>query len=423
MKAHPGAAFFFPASPVYLRNPSVHYPFRQDSNFQYLTGFDEPESFLVLAPNKAGVSGYRMVLFVQPRDPEMELWEGERYGIEGAQKVFGADEAYSIHDLDKRLPGLLDGCEKLYFRVGRNPDQDRRVVAALEAHRASQGRTGRALLPLEDSNQAISELRLFKTPDEVELMRKACRISALAHQTAMKETRPGMNEREVEALIDFVFRREGCDRVGYGSIVAGGKNATCLHYRYNNEVLKEGDLLLIDAGGEYSYYTADITRAFPVGRSFTPAQAKAYKLVLDAQKEAISCVRPGTTLVEIHLRACEVLTEGMLSLGLLQGNSKEIIRNKEYRRFYPHNTSHWLGMDVHDVGLYYKNDEPRVLEPGMVLTVEPGFYVQPSDHKAPAEFHTIGIRIEDDVLVTSDGHDILSKDAPKEIAEIEALRF
>ena len=423
MDAHPGAAFFFPSNPHFFRNSDVHYPFRQDSSFIYLSGFDEPESFLALIPDFSAGRRFRTILFVRQRDPEKEMWEGERYGVDGALKVFGVDEVYPIQELEKRLPELLSPCEKLYYKMGNQPEMDRKILAALETHRYTQGRTGRGFLAVADPIEAVGELRLFKSEEEIQLLRKACDISAIAHKNAMKETRAGMYESQIEALVDFGFRQNGCDRVGYSSIVAGGKNSTCLHYHSNNEVLKDGDLLLIDAGGEYAYYTADITRTFPIGKTFSPPQARAYELVLKAQKEAIENVCPGTTLLEIHTRVCESIVDSLLSLGLLKGNAREIIRNKDFRRFYPHNTSHWLGMDVHDAGLYIKNGEPRVLEPGMVLTIEPGFYVQPTDTQAPAEYRNIGIRIEDDVLVTSGGSEVLTKDAPKEISEIEALRF
>ncbi|MBI2712199.1 MAG: aminopeptidase P N-terminal domain-containing protein [Bdellovibrio sp.] len=423
MDAHPGAVFFFPSHPYLIRNSDVHFPHRQDSSLYYLSGFDEPESFLVLTPDFSAARRFKTILFVQPRDPEKEMWEGERYGLDGALKTFGVDETYPIQELDKKLPEFLDGCERLYYKMGLQPGMDKRILAALETHRYTQGRSGRGLLAVVDSTEAVGELRLFKGSEEIDLLKKACDISAEAHKNAMRETRPGMNESEIEALIDFGFRRKGCERVGYPSIVAGGKNSTCLHYRSNNETLKEGDLLLIDAGGEFSYYTADITRTFPVSKSFSPAQARIYSLVLKVQKDAIENVCPGTTLTEIHARVCEGLVEGMLSLGLLKGSVRDILKSREYRRFYPHNTSHWLGMDVHDAGLYIKNGEPRVLEAGMVLTIEPGFYVQPSDSQAPAEYRNIGIRIEDDVLVTAGGNEVLTKDAPKEISEIEALRF
>lgn len=421
MKAHPDAVFIFPSPEEFLRNPDVTHPFRQESNFYYLSGFEEPESVLVLAPSKT-TGTHRMTLFVRRRDVEKEMWEGERYGTEGAQKVFGADEAYVIDELEKKLPELMQGAENVFYRIGVNPHYDKIVLSAMEMHRRSMGRSGKSLLPLHDPNEIIGEMRLFKSPEEVELLRKACQITALAHKTAMEQVRPGMNEFEIEALIDYTFRRNGCQRVGYGSIIAGGKNATCLHYRSNNEPLRDGDLLLIDAGGEYGYFTSDITRTFPVGKRFTDAQAKLYDLVLKSQKEAIAMAKPGAKLPDIHKRVCEVLTDGALSLGLMKGNTEEIIKNAGFKRFYPHNTSHWLGMDVHDVGLYVNQGEARALEPGMVFTIEPGFYVQPSDRDVPEQYRNIGIRIEDDILITANGCENLTKDCPKERADIEALK-
>ncbi len=421
MKAHPSAAFIFPSAEEVLRNPDVHYPFRQETNFFYLSAFEEPESVLVLAPSKGG-GAYKTVLFVRKRDPEKEMWEGERYGVEGATSVFGADEAYLIDELEKKLPDLLQPAEKVFYRVGVSSHHDRAILGALESVRRSQGRSGKALMSILDPNEVIGEMRLFKQPEEVDALRKACRITALAHKAAMKEVRAGMNEFEVEALIDYTFRKNGCARVGYGSIVAGGKNATCLHYRSNNEPLREGDLLLIDAGGEYDYYTSDITRTFPVSRQFTKSQAQIYDLVLKAQKEAVAMSKPGAKLPEIHKHCARVMTEGLLSLGLMDGNRDEIVEKAGFRRFFPHGTSHWLGMDVHDVGLYMKNGEPRALEPGMVFTVEPGLYMQPTDAAVPEAYRHIGIRIEDDILITPTGCENLTQDAPKERAEIEALR-
>jgi Xaa-Pro aminopeptidase len=414
--ANPGAVFLFPSNEEILRNPDVSYPFRQESNFFYLSGFEEPESFLVL-----GADG-KTTLFVRRRDPEKEMWEGERYGIDGALRVFGADEAYPIEELDRRLPELLKGAERIFYRLGHHETTDRRVLSALEVHRRSLGRSGKALQPIADPNETVGEMRLFKSREEVEILRKACRYTALAHKAAMEQVKPGMNEFEVEALIDYSFRRQGCQRVGYGSIIAGGRNATCLHYRSNNEALKDGDLLLIDAGGELDYYTSDITRTFPVGRKFGAAQAKAYDLVLKSQLAAVGMAKPGAKLPEIHKRVCEILIDGLLSLGLLKGKPEEILSSGAFRRFYPHNTSHWLGMDVHDVGLYLRGGEARALEPGMCFTIEPGFYVQPGDTEAPAEYRDIGIRIEDDILVTEGGCEVLTRDVPKARDEIEALR-
>lgn len=422
MASQPAAAFLFPSAEEVLRNPDVTFPFRQESNFYYLSGFEEPESFLVLAPNTNQPGNYRSILFVRNRDPQKEMWEGERYGIEGALKIFGVDEAYSIDEFDARLPQLLKGAEQLYYRLGLNEALDRQVMAAAEAYRRGLGRSGKALLPILDPSDVLGEMRIFKSADEVALMRKACEISALAHKTAMAEIRPGMKEFEIEALIDYVFRRKGCQRVAYGSIVAGGKNATCLHYRSNNETLRDGDLILVDAGGEFEYYGGDITRTFPVGRTYSKAQRELYELVLKSQKEAIRMAAPGVTLPAIHRRVCEVLTDGLLSLGLFKGDFELILKENGYKRFFPHNTSHWLGMDVHDVGLYQKNGEPRKLEPGMVFTIEPGLYVQPGDVEVPDAYRNIGIRIEDDILITATGHENLTHEAPKEIAEIEKLK-
>jgi len=415
MAAHPDSVFIFPASSELIRNGDVHFSFRQESNLYYLTGFDEPESALVLAKGKS-------YLFVRKRDAEKEMWEGERYGIEGAVKVFGIDEAFLIEDFEKKMPELLKGTEHVFYRLGMCESQDRRVMAVLDQFRRSQGRSGKSLVAIADPNQVVGEMRLFKSPEEAALLRKACDITSGGHRFLMENVKPGMNEFEVEAMTDYFFRKSGCKRNGYDSIVAGGKNATCLHYRSNNEVLRDGELLLVDAGGEFEYYTSDITRTFPIGKKFAPAQAKAYELVLKSQKEAVAMVKPGMTLPKIHQHVLEVLTEGFLSLGLLKGNAAELIKEAKHRRFYPHNTSHWLGMDVHDVGLYQINGEPRPFEAGMCFTIEPGFYVQPSDTDGTADFRNIGIRIEDDILVTSSGFENLTAAAPKDLAEIEALR-
>lgn len=412
---YPDAAFIFPTGHEIIRNDDVHYPFRPESNFYYLTGFDEAEAVLVLTAKKS-------VLFVMARDPEREMWEGERYGIEGAKQIFAVDEAYLVSEIDAKLPELLKGVDRVFYRMGRDESFDRRVLQALESSRLKQGRSGRPISALLDPKQPLGEMRLFKSPEEIELMRKSCSITAQAHRTVMTAVKPGMNEYEIEALIDYEFHRQGCKRLGYGSIVAGGKNAACLHYRSNNELLRDGELLLIDAGGEYEMFSADITRTFPIGKKFTDGQAKLYDLVLKSQKSTIDMIRPGCTLPELHAHATEVLVDGMLSLGLLKGTTQEIIARSEHRRFYPHNTSHWLGHDVHDAGLYLVDGEPRKLQSGMVFTVEPGFYVQPADSNVPAEFRNIGIRIEDDVLVTPTGCEVMTHEAPKDRAEIEALR-
>jgi Xaa-Pro aminopeptidase len=422
MKANPTSAFLFASNREFVRNPDVEYPFRQESNLHYLSGFPEPESFLVIAPSGKAGQAYRSILFVRRKNVEKEMWEGARYGVEAAAQVFGMDESYPIDELEKKLPELLQGSEKVHYRLGIDDKMDRLVLGAMESARRSLGRTGRSLIQVADPNEVVGEMRLFKAPEEIDYLRKACQITAEAHKLAMQEVRPGMNEYEVEALVDYTFRRHGCQRVGYGSIVAGGKNATCLHYRGNNQPLRDGDLLLIDAGGEFEYYTSDITRTFPIGKRFSPAQAEIYDLVLKAQMAVLEVAKPGTRYSEMHRIACEVLTDGMLSMGLMKGKRDELIKNGGFRRFYPHGTGHFLGMDVHDVGLYQKNGESRVLEAGMVFTVEPGFYVQPGDMEAPEKYRDIGIRIEDDILVTAKGHEVLTAGVPKKREEIEALR-
>lgn len=419
------AAFVFPAAREVLRNPDVAFPFRQESNFFYLTGFEEPEAYLVLAP--AGGGKYKTALFVRKRDPVMEIWEGERYGIDGAMKVFGVDEAYFHDEFEKKLPELLKSADKVYYRAHMDEAEDRVVFRALEALRRSQGRSGKPLLPIADPNAILGSMRVLKSKEEVEYMKRACQITAAAHKAAISESRPGVNEFEIEAFVDYHFRKQGAQRVGYGSIVAGGKNACCLHYRANNEVLRDGDLLLLDAGAEYNYYTSDITRTFPVGKKFSKQQAAIYDLVLKAQTECIAMAKPGATQAAIHRHASEVLVEGALSLGLMTGKVDEIITSGKVKRFYPHGTGHWLGMDVHDIGLYQMNyganaPEPRKLEAGMMFTIEPGFYIQPDDLDAPAEYRGIGIRIEDDILITSRGCDVMTSGVPKTREEIEALK-
>lgn len=420
-----GAAFIFPAAREVLRNPDVAFPFRQESNFFYLSGFEEPEAYLVLAP--AGGGKYKTALFVRKRDPVMEIWEGERYGTEGALKIFGVDEAYLHDEFEKKLPELLKTAEKVYYRAHLDEEEDRTVLRALETLRRSQGRSGKPLLPIADPNVVLGSMRVLKGADEIAFMKKACDITAAAHKAAIREARPGVNEFEIEAFIDYQFRKQGAQRVGYGSIVAGGKNACCLHYRANNEVLRDGDLLLVDAGAEYNYYTSDITRTYPVGKKFSKPQAAIYELVLKAQTECIAMAKPGATQAAIHRHASEVLVEGALSLGLMKGKTEEIISSGQVKRFYPHGTGHYLGMDVHDIGLYQLSyganaPEPRKLEAGMMFTIEPGFYIQPDDRDAPAEYRGIGIRIEDDILITASGHDVMTAGVPKAREEIEALK-
>jgi Xaa-Pro aminopeptidase len=409
------------SNPIFRRNHDVNYPFRQDTNFYYLTGFDEENSFLVLMPS-TGNGKHRSILFVQERNLEREIWDGERYGVERAGDIFGIDEVYSVSNFDQELPKILQSIEKVYIQLGIHPVMDQRLVNLVKQATDRLGRTGRSVLTIVDPSSILGEMRLFKTPEEVEIMRKACSISAKAHMQVMKDIRPGMNEAEVEAMIDYHFRRNGCSRNGYGSIVAAGNNATCLHYVKNNESMRDGTLLLIDAGGEYDYYSADITRCSPVGRSFTREQAKIYDAVLKVQKDCVAMLKPGVTYDDLQNRAREGLIHELLELGLLKGEPKKLLETKAYHRFYPHNIGHWLGMEVHDTGLYRDGQSSRKFEEGMFVTVEPGLYIQPYDTEAPEGFRGIGVRIEDDILITKTGNENLTHEALKERADIEALR-
>lgn len=411
-----GGVAIFPASKESLRNSDVHYPFRQQSSFFYVTGFEEPDAIAVLR-NIKGKKEY--LLFVRPRDPEKEIWTGYRAGVEGAVNRLGADRAYAIEDFSKKWKEVFEGAEKIYFSLLKGFDSE--VLPLIDEHRRSLGRTGKGIPDIIDAEGLISEMRIRKSPEEITTLKVACELSAKAHSLAMAYTRPGLNEAQIEALVEFVFKNEGAKRMGYGSIVASGHNATVLHYVDNDRFMKEGELLLIDAGGEFGYYSADITRTYPVSGKFTKEQEAIYSLVLSVQKACIAMAKPGATLRGIHETAVELLVEGMLSLGLLTGSKKEIIQSRSYRRFYPHGTGHLLGMDVHDVGLYEIKGEARPLEPGMVFTVEPGFYVQPYDQDAPAAYRGIGVRIEDDILVTETGNEVLTRGVPKEIEQMQAL--
>lgn len=412
--------FVLPAAHHVLRQPDVHFPYRQESNFYYLTGFEEPESICVLMPKVGG--GAKFVLFLRERNTERELWDGERYGVDRAKGIFGADETYPITAFDSKLQEYLKDAERVFFKLGYDEAADRRMVAAVEQSRVTFGRSGRGVVTLVDPWEVLGEMRIKKDAEEAQWLKRAGEISGMAHRTLMETVKPGVNEAEIEAQVDFEFRRGGCARIGYGSIVAGGKNACCLHYVSNNENVRDGDLLLVDAGGEYQYYTADITRTFPVGKRFSKEQAIVYDLVLESQKQIIAMVKPGIPYEIMHQRCSEILCDGLIKLGHLKGNRDENIKNGELKRYFPHGTGHLLGMDVHDVGLYKINGKSRVLEPGMVFTVEPGLYYQTYDTQAPEAFRGIGVRIEDNILVTERGCEVMTSAAPKERAEIEALR-
>jgi Xaa-Pro aminopeptidase len=401
------------------RSNDTLYRYRQDSDFYYLTGFDEPEAIAVIMPSH---KEHKFTLFVRPRDPEREIWDGRRAGVEGARSEYGADAAFPISEFDAKLAEFLNGASNLYYRIGNgNAELDETIVKQIRHLRALGRRGMRAPEAIIDTGAIIHEMRLFKSEDEIALMQRAADIASEGHIEAMKQARPGMKEYEVEALIEYTFRKNGASAPAYTSIVGGGANATVLHYINNDATLAEGDLLLVDAGAEYQGYASDITRTFPVGGRFTEGQREIYDLVLEAQLTCIEMVRPGSRPQDIQKRSVEVLTEGMLRLGLLKGNIETIIKEEKYKQFYMHTIGHFLGLDVHDVGRYHIKDESRQLEPGMVMTVEPGLYISPATKEIPEKYLGIGVRIEDDVLVTENGNRILSNKAPKQIEEIEEL--
>ncbi|WP_417511531.1 Xaa-Pro aminopeptidase [Methylophaga sp.] len=413
----PDTIAVLPNAPVANRNRDVDYPYRSDSSFHYLTGFDEPESVLVLIPER---EHGEYILFCRERDLDKEIWDGYRAGQEGAIAEFGADDSYPISDLDDILPGLLEGKEKVYYTMGNQPSFDQHMVSWLN-HLRQAARSGKhSPTEIIELEHCLNELRLFKSSQEIKAMKQAASVSAQAHIRAMQFTKPGKWEYEVEAEIIHEFMKNGCRSPAYPSIVGGGENGCILHYIENSAKLKNNELLLIDAGAEFECYAGDITRTFPVNGKFTTAQAAVYQIVLNAQKAAIAAVKPGNHWNQPHEAAVEVLTQGLVELGILNGNVDQLIEEGAYREFYMHRTGHWLGMDVHDVGDYKVGGEWRLLEPGMVLTVEPGLYIRDQEH-VDKKWHFIGIRIEDDVLVTKDGCEVLTEAAPKEIDEIETL--
>ena len=418
------AAAVIPAATLATHHADCEFPFRQDSDFFYLTGFDEPDAVALLLPHRP--EGERFVLFVHPKDPAAEVWTGFRWGTEGAVERYGADIAHPLDQLSALLPGYLEGAEAIAFRVGRHPAVEPLVLSAWGRQLDSYARAGTAALGLVAPTPVLHRLRLVKEGYELQRLREACRISAEAHELARTMTQPGMNEAEVQAAIEAHFRAAGARGPAYGSIVAGGDNACVLHYTANTAALQDGDLLLIDAGCSVDdYYNGDITRTFPVNGRFSAEQRELYSLVLAAQEAAVETVHPGGTAEQVHATALRVLVEGLVDLGLLLGDVDGLIEQGAYRHLYMHRTGHWLGLDVHDVGAYRLGDHPAPLEPGMVLTVEPGLYI--SDRLAVPEgqpeiderWKGIGIRIEDDVAVTCSGHEVLTAAAQKSVAAME----
>ena len=410
-----------PAAHEVTKSYDTEFKFHQDPDFYYLTGFPEPDAIAVIDPsNKKNP----YTLFVRPRDPKMETWYGRREGTEGAKKKYGADKALPIEKFPQELAKMVNGHEKLFYRFAVDQKLDQQILTYLSAQRFSRLKTAYPPHTIVDPILLIHDMRLHKTPDEIELMRKSAEIAADAHILAMQSVKPGMNESQIESIIEHHFRMNGAAGASYNSIIGGGANATILHYVENNAPLRDGDLLLIDAGAHYQGYASDITRTFPVSGRFTKAQRDIYDIVLDAEIQCLEATRTGTTIKERQKLSIELLTEGMKQLGLLKGKTKDLIKKKAYEKYYMHGVGHYLGLDVHDAGRYFSDHQAkdsRPFAPGMVLTVEPGIYVPPDAKDAPAKYRGIGVRIEDDVLVTEDGNVNLTAKVPKQAEEIEEL--
>jgi len=417
----PNSVAVIPAAHEARRSYDTEFRFRQDSDFWYLTGFPEPDAIAVIDPSNKKAP---FTLYVRPRDPEMETWFGRREGTEGAMKNYGANQAFNVDRFAADLPKLLNGHEKLYYRFSVDKALDQQILNYFTEQRVRRLKTAYPPHTIIDPTITLGEMRLHKTDSEIEFMQTAATISAEAHILAMKKTRPGMNEFQVESLVESYMRDRGATGIAYNSIVGGGENATILHYVENNRPLKDGDLILIDAGAEYKGYAADITRTFPINGKFSKEQREVYDVVLDVQMQCIEATKTGNTVKKRHEFSIELLTEGMKKLGLLKGKTTDLIKKKEYMKYYMHGVGHYLGLDVHDAGRYFtdqaaKNSRP--FAPGMVLTVEPGLYIPPDDKSAPAKYRGIGVRIEDDVLVTEEGNRNLTAKVPKDPDAIEAL--
>ncbi|MBE9177960.1 aminopeptidase P N-terminal domain-containing protein [Oculatella sp. LEGE 06141] len=412
----------FRSAPMAVMHNDVEYNFRQDSDFYYLTGFNEPQAVAVLAPHH---EEHRFVLFVQPKDPERETWTGYRVGVEAAKERFGADAVYPIEELDEKLPHYLEKADRIYYRLGRDRAFNDKILTQWQRFMATYAKRGTGPTAIEDVGPLLHAMRQIKSSTELELMRTAAAIAAEAHNRARDFARPGRYEYQVQAEIEHTFRLNGATSPAYPSIVASGANACVLHYTENDRQMQDGDLLLIDAGCAYGYYNSDITRTFPVGARFTPEQKAIYEIVLEAQLQAIAQVQPGNPYSHIHETAVGVIVDGLIDLGLLRGDREDIIKEEKYKPFYMHKTGHWLGLDVHDVGVYQHGETAHTLEPGQVTTIEPGIYISPTikpvdgQPEVDPRWHGIGIRIEDDVLVTSTGYEILTDGVPKAVSEME----
>lgn len=414
----PNSIAILPAAPMYIRNRDVEHIYRQDSDFQYLSGFPEPEAVIALIP---GREHGEYVLFCRERDPARELWDGLRAGQDGAIAEYGADDAFPIGDIDEILPGLIEGRSRVYYAIGSNQEFDHRLMEWINTIRSKARQGAQPPNEFVALDHLLHDLRLYKSANEVKVMKHAAEISARAHIRAMQASRAGLFEYHLEAELDYEFRKGGAKMPAYGSIVAAGKNACILHYRENDAALKDGDLVLIDAGCEIDCYASDITRTFPVNGRFSPEQRAIYELVLAANEEAFKHIAPGKHWNEAHEATVRVITAGLVELGLLEGDVEELIAAEAYKPFYMHRAGHWLGMDVHDVGDYKVGGEWRVLELGMAMTVEPGIYIAADNQDVAKKWRGIGVRIEDDVVVTRTGCEILTGGVPKSVAEIEQL--
>ncbi len=414
----PGSIAILPTAPLLIRNRDVHYPYRPDSDFYYLTGFSEPEAVLVLIPGRKQAE---YIIFNRERDPKMEQWDGARAGQEGAVELYDADDAFPIGDLDDILPRMMEQCERVFYAMGCNADLDKRLSAWIN-HIRCESRSG-AQGPAEiiALDHYLHEMRLFKSRSELKVMRQAAHISAATHKKVMQACKPGVWEYQLEGVFNAGCTERGARFQAYPSIVGGGANACVLHYIDNRDRLQDGDMLLIDAGCEMEYYASDITRTYPVNGVFTEPQRQLYELVLAGQEAAINKVRPGNHWNDPHNAAVRTITRGLVKLGILKGSVPKLIREEKYKRFFPHRTGHWLGLDVHDVGDYKVDGAWRLLEAGMVLTVEPGLYIPAGTRGVAKKWWDIGIRIEDDVLVTKDGADVLTRGIAKSVDEIEAI--
>ena len=417
-RMEPNSIAILPAAPMYIRNRDVEHVYRQDSDFQYLSGFPEPEAVIALIP---GREHGEYVLFCRERDPERELWDGLRAGQDGAIAHYGADDAFPIGDIDDILPGLIEGRERVYYAIGTNETFDHQLMEWIKMIRSKARQGAQPPSEFVALDHLLHDMRLYKSANEVKVMRHAAEISARAHVNAMRASRAGLREYHLEAELDYEFRKGGAKMPAYGSIVAAGKNACILHYRENDAALEDGDLVLIDAGCEIDCYASDITRTFPVNGKFSPEQKAIYELVLAANEEAFKHIAPGKHWNEAHEATVLVITAGLVELGLLEGDVEELIAAEAHKAFYMHRAGHWLGLDVHDVGDYKIGGEWRVLEPGMAMTVEPGIYIAADNQDVARKWRGIGVRIEDDVVVTKTGCEILTSGVPKAVAEIEAL--